>query len=221
MKITKSILIALTAFAVSSLMAGSVMGQGQHLGKQTGGTKQTRTLSGQANPRRVLQPPSVEKLASGDYALKLTPPQQEVVDEFLRHHPGLRLTHFDDIGGNREEVIPHMQAADRYLNMPKWQFPYACWADLNRDGFLDVALVFVSKKPVNSWGWREWWIVVFQGSPDESFRPTIVTKEQNGCLAGMYSSQKRNTVEYVCFPSGVGSFRWNGKRYVVVPLRGH
>jgi hypothetical protein len=100
------------------------------------------------------------------------------------------------------------------------QYPFACWGDLNRDGLLDVALVFVSEKSVNTWGWREWSIVAFHGNPTGQFTPVLVTKDTSGCFDGMLYDKKDNSVEFSCFGVASGSFRWSGNRYVVEPKVG-
>jgi hypothetical protein len=164
-----------------------------------------------------LEPPSVLKLTNGGYELRLTRAQQEAVDQFLKNHPTLRLPAYREAADKNEEVTAYMQAGDEFF--PKMQFPYAVWGDLNHDGLLDLAMAIVTKKPVNSYGWREWWLVVFQGGGG-TYKPIVVTKEQNSCLAAMFYVEKENTVKYGCFPSGLGSFHWNGKAYVAEALEG-
>jgi len=158
------------------------------------------------------QAPSVKRLADGTYDLVLTPNQQNAVTQLLGRNPGLRLANFKD-SGDQQEVVQFMQAG-------QMQYPFACWGDLNRDGYLDVALVYVSKEPVNNWGWREWWIVAFHGSRRGQFTPVLVTKDTSGCFDGMLYDKKDNSVEFSCFGVASGSFRWSGNRYVVEPKVG-
>lgn len=165
-----------------------------------------------------LQSPSAVKLGNGDYELRLTSSQRAAVDQFLKEHPQLRLPTYTEAASKNDEVPKYMKAGDEFF--PRMQFPYAVWGDLNRDKFLDVAMALVTKEPVNSYGWREWWLVVFQGSASGAFRPKLVTKDQNSCLAGMFYDERMNTVTYTCFPSGIGSFHWNGKTYVAEALMG-
>jgi hypothetical protein len=158
------------------------------------------------------QAPSVKRLADGTYDLVLTPNQQNAVTQLLGRNPGLRLANFKD-SGDQQKVVQVMQVG-------QMQYPFACWGDLNRDGYLDVALVFVSKQPVNNWGWREWWIVAFHGSRRGQFTPVVVTKDTSGCFDGMLYHKKNNSVEFSCFGVAAGSFRWNGNHYVVQPKVG-
>lgn len=174
------------------------------------------TSSSQAASK--LEPPSAVKLENGEYELRLTSPQQQAVEQFLKAHPELRLPSYQEAAGKNDEVPAYMKAGDEYF--PKMQFPCAAWGDLNRDGLLDVAVAFVTKKPVNSYGWREWWLVVLQGGRDDTYKATLVTKEQNSCLAAMFYIEEENTVKYGCFPSGLGSFHWNGKGYETRALMG-
>jgi len=95
------------------------------------------------------------------------------------------------------------------------QHPYACWGDLNKDGYQDLAVTFVTKNTVNSYGWRDWWIVVFHGNSSGAYQPAVVTKEQAGCMSWLLYDRITNSVEFACFESGVGGFHWDGKRYVI------
>jgi len=156
--------------------------------------------------------PFAKRLADGTYTLVLPQRLQEAVAQFLRRNAGLRLANFNDSGGGEELV--------HYMRSGEMQYPFACWGDLNRDGYLDVALVFVSKQPVNNWGWREWWIVAFHGSRRGQFTPVVVTKDSSGCFDGMLYHKKDNSVEFSCFGVAAGSFRWNGNHYVVQPKVG-
>src|SRR3569623_316293 len=95
------------------------------------------------------QAPSVVKLDNGDYELRLTSSQKVAVERFLKEYPKLRLPTYKEAAKD-EEVPKYMKAGDEVF--PRMQFPYAVWGDLNRDKLLDVAMVFVTKKPVNSYG---------------------------------------------------------------------
>lgn len=75
---------------------------------------------------------------------------------------------------------------------------------------MDVALVF-GKAIVNSYKWREWWIVVFEGSFSGSYNPVVVTKFQGGCLDGLTYQKSSNSVQFSCFDVAGGSFHWNGQ----------
>lgn len=163
-----------------------------------------------------LWPPTVTKLRNGTYSLKFSPSQQVAVDKFLRQHPALKPANFSDRNPDYGEYIWNKIRPD--IESGEMQFPFAVWGDINRDGFLDIALAFVTKKAVNNWGWREYWIVVFQGASGGQYNPIVATRDQIGCFDGMYYRRESNTVEYACIPSssGYGRFRWNGMRYQVL-----
>jgi hypothetical protein len=156
--------------------------------------------------------PFAKRLADGTYTLVLPQRLQEAVAQFLRRNAGLRLANFNDSGGGEELV--------HYMRSGEMQYPFACWGDLNRDGLLDVALVFVSEKSINTWGWREWWIVAFHGNPTGQFTPVVVTKDSSGCFDGLLYHRRENWVEFFCSGVAAGSFKWGNDRYVVKPMVG-
>ena len=108
----------------------------------------------------------------------------------------------------------------REVQSGRMQYQYACWGDLNRDGFLDVAMIFVSKSPVNNWDWHDWLIVAFHGNTTGNYNPTVITKDRSGCLDGVLYEKAKNEAELICFGVGGGSFKWDGKRYVVRHIKG-
>lgn len=167
---------------------------------------------------RDSEPPWVQKLPRGAYVLRLTPQQLVAVSQVLSTGPSMRIATYDDVGPGAEDVAERMQCRGCFT--PEMQFPYACWGDLNRDGFQDVVVVLVSRSAVNNWGWREWWIVVLEGTPGGTFDPIVVAKEQNGCLAGVLYHPDENVIEFACFGVAAGNLRWDGKRYLVTPMVG-
>lgn len=79
---------------------------------------------------------------------------------------------------------------------------------------------FFGRKDVNSYHWRQWLLVVFQGTSDGRVVPVIAAKDEWGaCFDGMLYQPVRRQIEYWC-GSGGGSFRWNGSRYVAKRLVG-
>lgn len=177
-----------------------------------------RAISGNANTGqssgagRSSQPPSVRKLSNGEYALTLTPAQQAAMDQFLALNSNLKLAEFKDSSGGDQLI--------QYMSSGEVQYPFACWGDLNRDGFMDVALVFISKRPINSNNWHEWWIVVFHGNSSGKYTTVLVTIDRSGCFDAMLYHRDENRIEFSCFDVAAGSFRWNGNRYVVQPKSG-
>jgi hypothetical protein len=166
------------------------------------------------------QVPAVHKLQTGDYELVLTLNQRRAVDAFLSKNPSIRLVTSNianltptGLQSVREQIAASMKSGEM-------QFPFASWHDFNKDGRLDIALVFASKSIVNSYKWREWRIVVFEGSSSGTYNPIVVTTFQGGCLDGLTYRKASNSVQFSCFDVAGGSFRWNGHAYDVTPMRG-
>lgn len=171
---------------------------------QAGGTGSS---AGQTTPF-----PYVEQLPTGDYELRLSQTQQEAVQKFLNTHPGLQLITAHP-GGLTADWLKHVRG---YMDSGEMQFPYAAWRDFNNDGFQDLALVFASKTPINSWGWRQWWIVVFEGTASGQLKPVVVTDSERGsCFDGMFYDRNTNVTAFACFNVATGTFRWDGKQFVV------
>ena len=167
----------------------------------------TASVAGQAT-----RFPYVERLPTGGYELRLSQNQQQAVQAFLSTHPGLQLvtTHPGGL------TAAWLKQAQGYMNSGEMQFPYAAWRDFNRDGFQDLALVFSSKTPINSWGWHQWWIVVFEGTAAGQMKPVVVTNsEQGSCFDGMLYQKKTNTTAFACFNVATGTFRWDGRQFIV------
>src|ERR1700688_2255043 len=153
-----------------------------------------------------LQPPTV-KTTGNSYVLILSPQLESAAAKYVDDHPGIRLATFTDTREGDE--VRKMMAAGEI------QFPYALWKDLNRDGLLDVVLVFISKKVVNQWAWHDWFIVAFHGTSAATFVPVAITKTQGSCLDSLVPHKADDWVEFSCFGVAAGAFRWNGKTYQV------
>lgn len=164
--------------------------------------------------------PKVHKLQNGDYELDLTPRQKRAVDMFLSKNPSVRLVTSPVANLTPEGLQSVREQIDASMKSGEMQFPFASWHDFNNDGRLDLALVFVSKSVVNSYKWREWSIVVFEGSSSGIDIPVVVTKFQAGCLDGLIYEKSSDSVQFSCFNVAGGSFRWNGHAYDVRPMRG-
>jgi len=179
-----------------------------------------------ANTATVLsaaqEAPSVETFANGRHVLRLTKAQQAAVDAFVRSQPDFLPANCDTLN------LPVDYCAQSYREWAdiagrakaQLQYPYVAWRDLNGDGLLDFVVPFFSRTAVNNWGWRNWQIVVFEGRPDGSFKPVVAARDTwAACFDGMLYEPTRKRMEYWC-GSGGGSFRWNGSRYVMRPLKG-
>jgi hypothetical protein len=172
--------------------------------------------------RRSGQEPSVEVTATGVYKVHFNEAQSATIKAFLGAHPGFQLANCESLGMtdsacrdlNKEwERIAHDAAT-------KIQAPFVTWGDFNHDGSLDLALPFFGRNSVNNYGWRDWLIVVLQGSPDGHLTPIIAARDQWGvCFDGMLYHPVRKQIEYWC-GSGGGSIRWNGSHYVMKRLIG-
>ena len=191
----------------------------------TATTASEATANGRENSgssMEVWHPPTVISSALGQYSLRLTQNQQSAVSLFLTTHPDLQMADCQTLG-YAADSCGQAYADWKTLVMnakAEVQYPYASWGDFNRDGLLDIVLPFFGRTTVNNWGWRRWYIVVFQGMPDGRFAPVIAAEDQWGvCFDGMLYHPVRQQIEYWC-KSGGGFFRWNGSEYVAKRLIG-
>ena len=93
--------------------------------------------------------------------------------------------------------------------------PYVAIADFNRDGRQDFTQVLRSRQPINTLGWREWWIVVFHGKGGGGFEALVISKERAGTLNGLIFHAAKNRLEFAVFGVASGYFQWNGATYDV------
>lgn len=200
---------------IELIVRGNLMTGGGQLGMNPRPFRMRGEKVGDNRPQpepAALSQPSVQKLSDNNYSLSLPPSLQAAVNAYIGRNRGIRLASFRDSNGGED--------LKKYMDSGEIRYPFACWGDLNRDGFLDVALVFVSNKAINSWDWHEWHIVAFHGDSSGSYKAVPVTKEQSGCFDALLYHKDENWVEFSCFGVAAGSFRWNGSRYVVKPKTG-
>jgi hypothetical protein len=166
--------------------------------------------------------PIMETTPQGTHQVRFNAAQMSGINSFLQTHPGYKAASCETLSLTDAaciELNKEWESITRRANA-QVQSPFVVWADLNKDGFLDLALPFLSLASVNGWGWRNWMLVVFQGAPNGTFAPVIVANGQWGaCFDGMLYHPERKQVEYWCNTGG-GSFRWNGSRYVAKPMVG-
>jgi serine/threonine protein kinase len=154
--------------------------------------------------------PTVEAPRPGEFALALPARVWDAVDAYLAPRSNLRLATWADASADSRAAMTE----------GRMQFPFALWRDLDADGDLDVALVFVSTTATNQWGWRDWPIVVFRAWPDGHFDDVGVTVVNGSCFDGMLYVAEARHVEYGCFEVAVGSFAWNGQGFSVATAMG-
>lgn len=105
------------------------------------------------------------------------------------------------------------------------------WGDFNLDGYLDLAVFFVSKQSAVTHKWPmgsgkfqytydyQRWVVVFQGAEDGTFFPVIAGRDKWArALDGVIFEPGRHRIEY-WFKSAGGSVEWTKAGYVMTPLR--
>lgn len=149
--------------------------------------------------------PEARALGNGAYGLALPQPLWEAVNAYLRPRDAVRLATWADASNDGKAAMRQGQL----------QYPFALWRDLDGDGHLDVALVFVSQKRTNSFAWRDWNIVVFRQWSDGRFQDLPVTTFNGSCFDGLIYVPQFDHVEYGCFEVAVGSFRWGGQGFLV------
>jgi hypothetical protein len=175
--------------------------------------------NGSYRPQRA---PVVETTADGQRVLHLNEQQEAAIGAFEQSHPDFLLANCHNLHLTSDDCKSAYEEWEGIARQQKAevQFPFAAWGDFNHDGQLDVVLAFFSKTSVNSWGWRNWRMVVFQGNRDGSFTPVIAMKDTWGTrFDGMIYHPVRKQIEYWCGSAG-GSFRWNGSTYVGKRMKG-
>jgi ribosomal protein L24E len=193
-----------------------------HRGRSSVGESQAGAQEPDSPNRTISQPPVVTGSTPGQYSLQLNSNQQSAVSLFLTTHPDMQTTDCQTLGYTADACAEaYAEWKTLVLNAKaEVQYPYAAWGDFNRDGLLDFVVPFFGRTPVNNWGWRKWYVVVFEGTQDGRFTPVIAAEDQWGaCFDGMLYHPLRQQIEFWCKSAG-GSFRWDGSRYVAKRLIG-
>jgi hypothetical protein len=159
-------------------------------------------------------PPIVNVLSDSNMVIVFTKEQKNAIKDFLKLNPNLYLV-------TSKYVDPYVKI-DNYNRFKKgeMQYQYACWGDLNNDGYLDVVVVFKSKACVNAWGWSTFCFVVLEGQKNGIFYPMKVYAFDGGCLDGILFHKKENVVEYFCSDVAAGIFKWSNGRFIVKKMVG-
>jgi hypothetical protein len=166
--------------------------------------------------------PTVVTSPDGQHSIQFTAAQQSAISLFLQTHPGMQAANCQTLGYAPADCAGAYTdwAALVHDAKAELQYPYAAWGDFNHDGQIDFVVPFFGHAPVNSWGWHQWSLVVFQGMSDGHFTPVIAATDKWGtCFDGMLFHPVRKQIEYWCKSAG-GSFRWNGSKYVAKRLVG-
>ena len=182
----------------------------------------TRPNSMEISNGESAQPPAVVRSELGQYSLRLSQNQQAAVSLFLSTHGDFQMADCQTLGyaaAACDEAYTEWKGLVQNAKA-EVQYPYAAWGDFNQDGLLDFVIPFFGRMPVNNWGWRNWYVVVFQGTRDGHFTPVIAAEDKWGaCFDGMLYHPVRKQIEYWCKSAG-GSFRWDGSQYVAQRLIG-
>jgi hypothetical protein len=170
--------------------------------------------------------------ARGCPVLKLTDRQRAAVENFQQVHPLVAMYNYAPSDYSDGSCLDVYQQWSMSFSEGKViaQYPFAVWGDFNHDGFLDLAVFFVSNKPVHTQKWPmngkfvytyeyEWWIVVLQGSQDGAFSPVIAGRDRWArALDGVVFDLGRRRIEY-WFKTAGGSVQWTGTGYRMTPMK--
>lgn len=160
----------------------------------------------------------VRSTGNGELVLELSESQQRGVTSFLNQNPYMQaLTTYVPAAPSPGLEAQRRQNMEAAMKSGEMQFPYASWRDFRGTGHSDLALFFVSKQAVNSWGWRHWQIVIFEEGESDA---TVVTQFDSGCVDGLVYHENTRTAEFYCFGVAAGTFHWNGQNYDVKPMLG-
>lgn len=177
-------------------------------------------------------PPSVFTDARGCPHLRLTNDQRTAVTKFLGANPTVSMFDYAPSSYSDGNCLDTYQQWQMSTPPGKAvaQYPFGAWGDFNHDGFLDIALFFVSKNPAVTHKWPmngtftytydyDWLMVVFQGQRDGSLIPVVTGKDRWAkALDGVIFHTGRHRIEY-WFKSCGGSLQWTGTSYQLAKMK--
>lgn len=150
--------------------------------------------------------PRVEKSINGKYKLILNDSQLNAVSKYLSENPSIKLVTKDEYNPDSDQM--------ELFKKGEMQYPYICWSDFNKDGYLDLCFLFVEK--VQQGYSATWWVVVFNGTKSGIYKPEIITNNIQASFApGLMYHKKNNYVEFFAYGKAAGTFHWDGQKYVV------
>jgi hypothetical protein len=200
--------------------------------RTSGMDSSVRPMSSRPAVNRLVKgtPPKVTKTNGGCLVLNLTDTQRSAVSKFQDSHPQFVRYDFgpkEYADGSCLDTSQQWQMSD---GDEVAEYPFAVWGDFNHDGFLDLALFFVSKLPALTHKWPmngdfvytyeyDWLIVIFHGSQDGSYAPVIAGRDRWAkAMDGVIFHRGRGRIEY-WFKSAGGSVKWTGSGYRIEPMK--
>jgi hypothetical protein len=163
--------------------------------------------------------------------LKLTDKQYAAVAKFLQAHPQIERYDYSPMayadGSCLDTYQQWKMSADPQAVA---QYPFAVWGDFNHDGYLDLTVFFVSKKPAVTHKYQvgdkftytyehDWLVVVFQGTQNGTFAPVIAARGRWAqFMDGVIFHPGRHRIEYWVKSCG-GSVQWTGTGYHAIALK--
>ncbi len=152
--------------------------------------------------------PKVEKTDKGTYVLVLNDAQKNTIVQFLKNHPQLKLV-------TPEEFPPDSDIIN-LINKGEEQYPYTCWGDFNKDGYLDLCALFVTREKHGYY--YTWWVILFNGTKTGELKPEIISNSiVNSFAPGIIYYPKDNHIEFFYYGKAAGSFHWDEQKleYVI------
>jgi hypothetical protein len=153
-------------------------------------------------------------LPDSNMVITFTETQNNAIKEYLKLNPNLILVTAQNV--DREMKIDNYN----YFKNGDMQYQYACWGDLNNDGYLDLLVVFKSQKKVNAWGWVTYDLVLIKGSKNGTYQSVKLHSFNGGCLSGILFHKKDHFIEFYCSGVATGTIKWKNGRFIIKKMIG-